>query len=94
MRPTDRPVGTRPDGVCEVLSPSHAANDTVKKLRVLHRSGVPHSWLLDPEAQTLRVLRWTPDGYLEALSATAEERVRAEPFDAVEMELGALFGLG
>jgi hypothetical protein len=40
-----------------------------------------------------RVLRWTPDGYLEALSASAEETVRAEPFDAVELALAAVLGI-
>ena len=90
---SERPVRVLPDWVCEILSPSNASNDTVKKLRVLHKHGVPHYWLLDPDARTLRVLRWTPDGYLEALSATAEETVRAEPFDAVELALAAVLGI-
>ncbi len=59
----------------------------MKKLRVLQKHAVPHYWLLDPQAGTLRVLRWTPDGYLEALGATADEHVRAEPFDAIELDL-------
>jgi len=92
-RPTDRPVRARPDWVCEILSSSNAANDTVRKLRVLHGHGVPHYWLLDPDAGTLRVLRWTRDGYLEVLSATADETVRAEPFDAVALSLSAILGV-
>jgi Uma2 family endonuclease len=92
-RPTARPVRARPDWVCEILSPSNAANDTVKKLRVLHRHGVPHYWLLDPDAGSLRVMRWTGDGYLEVLSATAEETVRAEPFDAIALSLSSILDL-
>lgn len=69
---------------------SNAANDTVRKLRVLHAHGIPHYWLLDPDAGTLRVLRWTAGGYLEVLSATSEETVRAEPFEAVALSLGAI----
>lgn len=91
-RPSGRPVTLRPDWVCEILSESNASNDTVKKLRVLRRAEVPHYWLLDPARQTLTVLRWTPDGYLEALSATSEETVRAEPFDAIELHLAMIFG--
>jgi Uma2 family endonuclease len=91
-RPSGRPVETRPDWVCEILSPSNASNDTVRKLRTLHRSGVPHYWLVDPERLTLTVLRWTPDGYLEALAATADETVRAEPFEAIELALADVFG--
>jgi Uma2 family endonuclease len=93
VKPAERPVHARPDWVCEVLSPSNASNDTVKKLRVLHRHAVPHYWLLDPDGGTLRVLRWTADGYLEALSATADETVRAEPFEAVALVLRDVFGL-
>jgi Uma2 family endonuclease len=93
-RPAERPVRIRPDWVCEILSPATAANDTVKKLRVLHRHGVPHYWLLDPDAGTLRVLRWTGDGYLEVLGATADETVKAEPFGAIALSLKRTFDAG
>jgi Uma2 family endonuclease len=91
-RPAGRPVRLRPDWVCEVLSPSNASNDLVTKLRVLHRAGVPHYWIVDPERQLLTVHRWEPAGYLLALTAGRGETVRAEPFDAVELPLGVLFG--
>jgi hypothetical protein len=57
----------------------------------LHRSGVPHYWLLDPERLTLTVLRFTSEGYLETLSATGDETVRAEPFDAIDLPLAVIF---
>jgi Uma2 family endonuclease len=90
-RPAGTPVAIRPDWVCEVLSPSNASNDLVKKLRTLHKHEVPHYWLLDPQHRTLTVLRWTADGYLTALTAGVSDRVRAEPFDAVEIDLELLF---
>jgi len=90
--PAAWPVTVRPDWVCEVLSGSNASNDTVTKQRVLHRHAVPHYWLLDPDAGTLRVLRWTADGYLEALSASADEVVRAEPFAAIELSMKDVLG--
>lgn len=90
-RPRGRPVALRPDWVCEILSASNASNDSVKKLRTLHRAGVPHYWLLDPDRLTLTVLRFTPEGYLEALTATGDETVRAEPFDSVELALKTIF---
>jgi len=93
-RPAGSPVTLRPDWVCEVLSPSNARNDLVKKLRTLQQHGVPHYWLVDPEHQTLTVLRWTPDGYLAALTAGGSDVVRAEPFDAVEIDLGRIFEEG
>ncbi len=92
-RPTARPIQQRPDWICEILSATNAANDTVRKPRILHRHGVPHYRLLDPAAGTLRVMRWTEEGYLEALTATADETVHAEPFDAIAIHLRDVFGL-
>ena len=91
-RPRGLPVKSRPDWICEVLSPSNASNDLVKKLRVYHQSHVDHYWVVDPQNETLTVLRWTPDGYLTALTAGRADRVRAEPFEAVELPVGVLFG--
>jgi Uma2 family endonuclease len=91
-RPRGRPVRTRPDWVCEVLSPSNRRNDLVTKMRVLHRCGVPHYWIVDPEEEVLTVHRWQEGGYLVALTATRGETVRAEPFDAVDLAVGTLFG--
>jgi Uma2 family endonuclease len=91
-RPSGTPIVLRPDWVCEVLSPRNTRNDTLKKMRGYQRSGVPHYWIVDPAEETLTVYRWTPDGYLVALKAERGERVRAEPFEAVELEVGVLFG--
>ena len=80
-----------PDWVCEVLSPSTERIDRAKKLAIYARDGVRHTWLVDPLQQTLEVfelqaVRWT-------LLATygANARVRAEPFAAVELDLGSLW---
>ncbi len=91
-RPSGRLVHARPDWVAEVLSPSNASNDLVKKLRTLSKHAVPHYWIVDPEHRTLTVLRWTVDGYFYALSAGEEDVVRAEPFDAIDLQVAMLFG--
>jgi Uma2 family endonuclease len=91
-RPRGRPIRVRPDWVCEVLSTSNAATDLVTKLAVYHRNGVPHYWIVDPATETLTVHRFTADGYLIALRAARPEVVRAEPFDAIELHVGSLFG--
>jgi Uma2 family endonuclease len=84
-----------PDWVCEVLSPSTAAVDRVTKLGVYLREGVRHLWFVDPEARTLEVLRREREGdearFVMAQSFAGDEGVRAEPFDAIELELGALW---
>lgn len=91
-RPKGMPVDARPDWVCEILSPTNARMDIVKKQRALHAEGVPYYWLLDPERELLIVLRWSEPGYHQLLTAEIGERVRAEPFDAIEISMNELFG--
>lgn len=91
-RPTGIPVRQRPDWVCEVVSPANATNDTVKKLRLYQRVAIPHYWIVDPRDATLTVMRWSADGFVNLLRAERGEVVRAEPFEAVEIHVGTLFG--
>lgn len=88
--PREFPVTVRPDWVAEILSPSNERNDVVRKMRTYQRSGVPHYWILDPVEETLIVYRWAREGYLLILSAEGEERVRAEPFEAVSLSVHGL----
>jgi Uma2 family endonuclease len=90
-RPRGVPIMVRPDWICEILS-TNKRNDIIKKKRVYHRHEVPHYWILDPADQILTVYRWAPDGYLEVLVAAAGERVQAEPFEAIPLDVGVLFG--
>lgn len=89
---SQRAVTVRPDWICEIVSESNRAHDTVKKLRRYHQSGVPHYWILDQVERTLTVHRHGEGGYLIALRAEAHETVRAEPFDAIELRVGLLLG--
>ncbi len=88
--PSGTPIALRPDWTCEILS-SNRANDTVRKRRAYHLAGIPHYWILDPEARTLEVNRWTPDGYTTVLAAEAHETVRPEPFDELEFKVSEFF---
>lgn len=69
------------DWVAEVLSPSTEDFDRAEKVPLYAREGVSHVWLRDPLLRTLEVLR--PDGPSCRIVTT----VRAEPFDAIELEL-------
>lgn len=91
-RPRGRPIRVRPDWVCEVLSPSNAKRDLGPKLNAYHRAEVPHYWVIDTEHETLIVYRVTSEGYVVALTAGRSDIVRAEPFDAIEIRVGDLFG--
>ncbi|MBZ4412005.1 Uma2 family endonuclease [Myxococcus sp. MISCRS1] len=80
-----------PDWVCEVLSPSTAPLDRVKKKRIYAREGVGHVWLVDPKARTLEVFRRDGARWVELGTYSGDERVRAEPFEALELALGDLW---
>jgi Uma2 family endonuclease len=80
-----------PDWVCEVLSPSTVRMDRLKKLRIYAGEGVPHVWLVDPLAQTFEVLRLEQSRWSIVLTAGGADVVRAEPFEAIELDLSRLW---
>ncbi|MFY0570387.1 Uma2 family endonuclease [Archangium lansingense] len=80
-----------PDWVCEVLSERTRRTDKGPKMRIYAREGVRHLWLVDPLAQTLDVFRLEGRHWLLVDSFAGEERVRAEPFEAIELELALLW---
>jgi Uma2 family endonuclease len=74
-----------------VLSPTTEAIDRGPKLRIYAREGVADAWLVDPLRQTLEVLT-LESGHLEPLEEhRGNASVRARPFDAIELELRALW---
>lgn len=89
--PTGAPIDAVPDWIAEILSSSRR-NDLVRKKRSYHEARIGHYWILDPMERSLSVLRWTEQGYLEVLVAECGERVGAEPFHALELDVGAIFG--
>jgi len=81
-----------PDWVCEVVSPSTERLDRAKKMPVYARVGVRHLWLVNPLARTVEVYRLTDGQWLLLATYEGAATVRAEPFDAIELELAPLWG--
>jgi Uma2 family endonuclease len=80
-----------PDWACEVLSPSTIRIDRGEKRAIYAEHGVQHLWFLDPDAQTLEVLRLDGATYRIIATYAGDARVRPEPFDALELPLGVLW---
>jgi Uma2 family endonuclease len=80
-----------PDWVCEVLSKSTEKIDRAVKLAIYAAAGVGHAWLVSPRLRTLEVLRLHEGKWLALAIHRDDDRVRAEPFDAIELELGELW---
>jgi len=80
-----------PDWVCEVLSPRTALRDRRRKIPIYATHGVRHVWLVDPHARSVEVFRLDGQGYRFIVAQGDDDVVRLEPFDAIELELGALW---
>lgn len=89
--PRDQRFEVVPDWVCEVLSPSTAKLDRVIKMPVYARFGVAYLWLLDPLARTLETFMLDGGRWLVTGQFKDDEVVRIAPFDALDLELGALW---
>jgi len=85
-------VTLAPDWVCEILSPSTERTDRVKKLPAYARHGVGHAWLINPSTRTLEVFRREGGNWVLAATHADDAIVRAEPFDAIEIDLLRLWG--
>jgi Uma2 family endonuclease len=82
-----------PDWACEVLSRSTEKLDRDEKLPYYAEHGVAHVWLIDPIDKRLEVYtldvetrRWR-----EVRIHQGDAVVRAPPFDAIEIDLDALW---
>src|SRR5437867_4332426 len=89
--PEEAYFSVSPDWVCEVVSPSTAAIDRVKKLTIYARERLRHAWMINPIARTLEVLRLENGRWTIAATWSGMETVTAEPFDAIQLDLSLLW---
>lgn len=80
-----------PDWACEVISPGSERIDRERKLPIYARERVPHVWLVNPLERMVEVFRLDGDGYRLVVTRGGTDRVRLEPFHAIEIELEALW---
>lgn len=90
--PVDKPYfELATDWVCEVLSPRTASLDRGDKRKVYAAEGVRHVWFVDPEARTLEILALDGESYRVHDVMSGDAKVRAVPFDAIELNLADLW---
>lgn len=77
-----------PDWVCEVVSPSTGRLDRVRKMPIYAREQVDYLWLVDPLLRTLEVYHLEGQRWVVASTHGGTESVHAEPFTAVELDMG------
>jgi hypothetical protein len=81
-----------PDWVCEVVSASTERLDRARKMPVYAREHVAHLWVANPLARTLEVYRLAEGRWLLLGTHEGPRTIRAEPFEAVEVDLAPLWG--
>lgn len=75
-----------PDWVCEVASPSTRRVDRLLKMPVYARERIGWLWMVEPLDKLLEVYR-LEGSWVVAATHGGSERVRAKPFEEVELEL-------
>ena len=91
--PTTAYIVLAPDWVCEILSPSTEKYDRGAKREIYAEAGVKHLWLVDPRVQCLEVFELSGGRWVLMGTHQADAKVRAVPFDAIEIELARLWPL-
>ncbi len=80
-----------PDWICETLSPATGTLDRVRKMPVYAREGVQFAWLIEPIQRTLEVFELQGQQRRTVANWEGNVKVRAVPFDAVELDLSSLW---
>lgn len=82
-----------PDWVCEFLSPSTAVDDRAEKMPFYAREGVSWLWLADANLRTLETYQLIAGRWTVLATYAGNAKVRAPPFDAIELDLRLLWEL-
>ncbi len=85
------PISVTPDWICEILSPSTYQLDRMKKMVIYAEHGVGHFWLLDPIGKILDTYRLESNEWLALARYYENDKVRSEPFEQIELNLGDLW---
>ena len=80
-----------PDWVCEVLSPSTAVVDRTRKQDISREQGIRWLWFVDPAGRTIEVLSRAEQHWILTGSFGGGGEMRISPFDAVPIDVGALW---
>ncbi|MDI9258725.1 MULTISPECIES: Uma2 family endonuclease [Alicyclobacillus] len=88
----DRRVVGVPVLVAEVLSPSTAAHDTIRKMLLYERAGVPEYWIVEPEERAVHVYRANHGALRWQMSKHAGDRLSPQAFPDLAIDVSVLFG--
>jgi Uma2 family endonuclease len=88
---TAKNIQGAPDFVIEVLSEWNRRNDEVRKLRIYERFGVKEYWIVDPEADAVRIQRRQGEGFALVNELSAKDVLTSPLFPGLTIDLATLF---
>jgi len=88
---TPRGIEGIPTLIIEILSPSTARTDRTTKLQLYARHGVPHYWIVDPEARVIEAFSLSRDGYELTARAAGTQTFSAPPFTDLALDLATIW---
>jgi Uma2 family endonuclease len=88
---TEANVQGPPDLVVEILSPATAARDRGLKRKLYEKHGVSEYWLVDPDEESVEVLRLTNGRLTLAQKAVRIGRLTSPALPGLTIDLAALF---
>jgi Uma2 family endonuclease len=90
---TEDNIQGAPDLVVEILSESTRRTDEIIKRKLYEKHGVAEYWIIDPEVDTVKVLRLADHAYTQAIELTleAQDWVTSPLFPGWELPLQELF---
>ena len=80
-----------PDLVVEVVSPSTARNDRVRKMRIYAAFEVSNYWIIEPERGTVEAFSLRDNSYFLQDGFADEDTLRAPFFPGLELPLQTIF---
>ncbi len=84
-------ISVAPNWVCEILSPNTFRTDKIKKMPIYARHDVGHIWLVDPVVMTMDAFKLESGRWSLLASFAENDKVRIEPFQEIEINLGDLW---
>jgi Uma2 family endonuclease len=88
---TPRGIEGPPTLAIEVVSHSTARVDRGAKLQLYARHGIPHYWIVDPEARSIEALVLATGSYQLAARLAGADRGSLPPFDGLTIALEPLW---
>lgn len=87
---TEAPIDVLPDLVVEIVSPSTAKTDRIRKFHSYMRAGVPHSWIVDPDDCSMQCYALVDGSYSKV--ATFDGGIFTHPaFPGLTFQMAELF---